>query len=74
MLDVCLQEREVKIGGEERTRMKPRRESWCSRKMDKVRVQCGKRNVASAVDVSDLSVTHGVFVLHRIRSSYKNAG
>lgn len=39
----CSQEREVKTGGEERTRTKPRRESWCSRKMDKVRVQCGER-------------------------------
>lgn len=33
---ICLQEKEVKIGEEERTRTKPRRENWCSRKMDKV--------------------------------------
>lgn len=33
---LCLQEREVKIGEEGRTRTRPRRESWCSRRMDKV--------------------------------------
>lgn len=26
------------------------------------------------INILDLSVTHGVFVLHRICSSYKNAG
>lgn len=38
-----LQEREVKIGEEERTRTRLRRESWCSRKMDKVRMRSRAR-------------------------------
>lgn len=37
---VCLQEREVKTEEEVRTRTKLRKENWCSRKMDKVRVKC----------------------------------
>jgi hypothetical protein len=34
---IYIQEREVRTEGEERTKMKLRRESWYSRRMDKVR-------------------------------------
>lgn len=70
---LCLQEREVKIGEEERTRMRPRRESWCSRKMDKVRVRQGDVDNAT-FSRERVSVTHSVFILHRVRPSDKNVG
>ena len=44
---LCSQEREVKIGEEERMRTKLKRESWCSRKMDKVRVKYGANDATS---------------------------
>ena len=69
---LCSQEREVKIGEEERMRTRLRRESWCSRKTDKVRVKYGANDATSFWE--RMLVTYSMFVLRRICSSDKNAG
>lgn len=71
----CPQEREVRTGEEERMRTRPKRENWCSRRMDKVRV-CSAGNINDVAIENDSRFIFGgltVFILRRIRPSDKNA-